>query len=56
MMAPPSHAGNDYVKAMLAVARYQCRVILVMAPPSHTGDDAAKVTWSQRDVDVESCW
>jgi hypothetical protein len=23
---------------------------------SHAGDGAAETTWSQRDIDVESCW
>jgi hypothetical protein len=23
---------------------------------SHASDDAARATWPQRDVDVESCW
>jgi hypothetical protein len=24
--------------------------------PSNAGDDVVRATWSQRDVDVESCW
>jgi hypothetical protein len=30
--------------------------MLVMAQSSPAGDDAVGVTWSWRDVDVESCW
>jgi hypothetical protein len=30
--------------------------MLATVLPSYAGDDAAGVTWSQRDVEVESCW
>jgi hypothetical protein len=37
------------------VARCRCGVMPATVLPSHAGDGAAEVTWSRRDVDVESC-
>jgi hypothetical protein len=30
--------------------------MLAIVLVSHAGDGAAETTWSQRDIDVESCW
>jgi hypothetical protein len=40
----------------LGTTRCRCQVTLTTMLPCHAGDGVAKVTWSWRDVDVESCW
>jgi hypothetical protein len=57
-----SHVGDGVVESCwrqcyrgdLVVVRGTCQVMLVMVLLSHAGDDAAKATWPERDVDVES--